>query len=300
MQLERDRIMIKIRVSQIFTRQVEDAASARKALDSGTAFADVVARFSECPSKSAGGDLGWMPQDNMTGLFGAQLNAEDKGKIFGPIHSQYGYHILVLTDIQEESEGGENPFAPETSMKQVQQMLPDVHGLLFRQFKIGMPVFGYKEGETLGSVCNGQNKPVEEVAAFLNREYGKNSFPAISGEDLRDKLKKGEGVVILDIREQWEYDIAHIEPSVLITAQNNREVLESLDPESDIVVVDWKGERSASFCKWLKGRGIKSVRCLQGGIDDWAARMDTRLSRYDIDDDDGYRYEDVLAEDTPN
>ena len=34
----------------------------------------------------------------------------------------------------------------------------------------------------------------------------------------------------------------------------------------------------------------------EGGIDLWSEKIDTRLNRYDIDEDDGYRYEDILDE----
>ena len=35
-----------------------------------------------------------------------------------------------------------------------------------------------------------------------------------------------------------------------------------------------------------------------GGIDLWSEKIDTRLNRYDIDEDDGYRYEDILDEES--
>jgi hypothetical protein len=55
--------------------------------------------------------------------------------------------------------------------------------------------------------------------------------------------------------------------------------------------VDWKGERSPSFQKWLAQRGFANVKGLS--IDAWAAEIDSRLARYDIDDDKDYRYEDL-------
>ena len=115
--------MIKVRVSQVFTRGVEDAVAAKKELEDGKAFIQVVETYSQCPSKSTGGDLGWMPQENMNGVFGVELSAEDKGKAIGPIHSQYGYHILILTDIQTEKAAG-GSFQVDTQMILIQEFLP--------------------------------------------------------------------------------------------------------------------------------------------------------------------------------
>ena len=42
--------------------------------------------------------------------------------------------------------------------------------------------------------------------------------------------------------------------------------------------------------------GVHQYKCLEGVIDLWSERIDTRLNRYDIDEDDGYRYEDILDE----
>ncbi len=73
--------------------------------------------------------------------------------------------------------------------------------------------------------------------------------------------------------------------------------MSSLGKDQEIILIDWKQDRGPSFQKWLTQRGFTNVRCLQGGIDAWSEAVDTRLSRYDIDEDDGYRYEDVIEED---
>ena len=56
--------MIRVRASQIFTHSKEDVVAAKKMLDSGSPFEEIVTRYSTCPSKENAGDLGWMPEDN--------------------------------------------------------------------------------------------------------------------------------------------------------------------------------------------------------------------------------------------
>ena len=92
--------MFKVRASQIFSHAMEDVVAAKKELDAGAPFTEVVEKYSTCPSKKNGGDLGWMPEDALQSLIGETFSEKDKGKILGPVHSQYGYHILVISEIE--------------------------------------------------------------------------------------------------------------------------------------------------------------------------------------------------------
>ena len=286
--------MAKVRISQVFTRSVEEAVAAKKELDQGKPFTQVVEAYSKCPSKNTGGDLGWMPQENMSGIFGMELTAKDKGEAIGPIHSQYGYHILILTEIKEEGLLG--GFHEATSMLVIQEIIPEVNALLFEKFKIGIPVFGYGPEETIESVCKTNNKPLNEVLQFLNQESHKRGKGAINGKDLWARLERKEKIVLLDIREHWEHDIANIPEATLITSNNSEKILGGLSLNDEIVLIDWKGERGGSFLSWLSEKGFLNVKCLKGGIDLWATEVDTQMSRYDIDEDDGYRYEDIVPD----
>ncbi len=289
--------MLKIRASQIFTRTPEEAAAAKKDLDADLSFSQAVEKYSVCPSKENGGDLGWMDEGNLGDSFGLTLNLEDKGKVFGPIHSPYGYHILQFTDIvSDSSEDKEGPFEVSTLMKDVSRSLPGAEQLLFETFKIGLPVLGYDEVETIETLARSQNKNVEEVLNALNKDYQKRFAHSISCEELQMMIEDEAPVNVLDVREQWEYDIAKIKNSQRITPDNNEKILSKLNEEDLVVIVDWNGDRGASFQKWLFQRGFSNVKCLEGGIDRWADKIDPTQGRYDIDEDDGYRYEDVLEE----
>ncbi len=287
--------MIKVRASQIFSHSMEDVVAAKKALDAGAPFTEVVEKYSTCPSKQNQGDLGWMPEDSVETLMGETVSENDKGKIVGPVHSQYGYHILMISEIQVEKIEG--PFTASTPMKEVNDKFPDARTLLFKKFQIGLPVAGYKAEETIASVCQAQNKPVNEIVNFLNAEYSDKHIAVISPEELDIKLQTGKSnPALLDIRESWERDISKVKGAELITRENCESIINALDKNREIVLIDWKQDRSPSFSKWLRQRGFENVKCLEGGIDAWADRVDSSLNRYDIDEDDGYRYEDIIEE----
>ena len=286
--------MLRVRASQVFSHSMEDVVAAKKELDAGAAFEAVVQKYSTCPSKENGGDLGWMPDGSVQSLLGQSIGETDKGKIIGPVHSQYGYHILMISDIEVQRIPG--PFATDTPMKELNRMFPEAHSLLFQKFHIGLPVTGYAPEETVGSVCKAQNKPEAEVLNYLNGEYGDRNVAVIAPEALKAKLKAGEDVTLLDIRESWERDIASIDGAQSITRENCESVIQGLAPDQQVVLIDWKQDRSPSFLKWLTQRGLQNIHCLEGGIDAWAEKVETRLNRYDIDEDDGYRYEDIIEE----
>jgi rhodanese-related sulfurtransferase len=171
-----------------------------------------------------------------------------------------------------------------------------VHTLLFKKFHIGMPVSGYKPDETIFTVCEKHDKKIGEVLSLLNQEAGGKLSPSITPEELKSQIESGRtDLVLLDIREKWEHDIAKIEGATLITRDNCENVLTTTPKDREVVLIDWKGDRAPSFQKWLGERGFTNVKCLEGGIDAWSEKVNTHLARYDIDsEDDDYRYEDIF------
>jgi peptidyl-prolyl cis-trans isomerase C len=287
--------MIRVRASQIFTHSMEDVVKAKKLLDSGTPFEEAVASFSTCPSKQNAGDLGWMPEANLQTIMGQEIVETDLGKIIGPVHSQYGYHILKISEIEVEKIEG--PFQPDLTLEEANQIFPEIHTLLFKEFHIGLPVTPYKSGETIASLCQTQSKNTQEVINLLNKEFTDKNIDVMTCEALKQRIDSDDKPVLLDVRESWERDISKIEGSHIINSENNEHVLGTFDKNREIVLIDWKQDRAPSFQKWLNQRGFTQVKCLEGGIDLWSEKIDTRQNRYDIDEDDGYRYEDIIEED---
>ena len=224
--------MVQIRASQVFTHSIEDAVAAKKALDADEPFNEVVQKYSTCPSKQQEGDLGWMPEEAALSLMGEKITKDETNKIIGPVHSEYGYHILLITEVKVE---------------------------------------------------NQDSQSVE--------------LTVITPEALDNRLSSGgSNLILLDLRESWEWDIAHIEGSQLITRENSESILSNLKKDEELILIDWKQDRSPSFVKWLLQQGFSYAKCLEGGIDAWSDKVDPSLARYEIDEDDGYRYEDITDE----
>jgi adenylyltransferase/sulfurtransferase len=87
-------------------------------------------------------------------------------------------------------------------------------------------------------------------------------------------------VQLIDVREQREYDIAHIAGAILIPLGELPGRLSELDSSSTYVVTCHRGGRSRQACALLREAGFSRVRNLEGGIDAWAELVDPSLPRY--------------------
>ena len=103
----------------------------------------------------------------------------------------------------------------------------------------------------------------------------------ITVDQLKALLATEHPPLLLDVRELWEYQTAHIEPSTLmpmgdVPARAHQE----LDPEEHITVLCHHGQRSLNVTAWLRNQGFENVQSLRGGIDAWSAEVDPKVLRY--------------------
>ena len=91
--------MVKsVNASHILVPNAKDAESIMMRLSKGEDFAALAKRFSKCPSKSKGGNLGWFGKGEMVPEFEKACFEGKKGDIVGPIKTQFGYHVIMIND----------------------------------------------------------------------------------------------------------------------------------------------------------------------------------------------------------
>jgi len=85
------------------------------------------------------------------------------------------------------------------------------------------------------------------------------------------QLLNHKNALVLDVREQGEYDSGHILSSKLIPLGKLKERLGELEKyrERPVVVVCRSGQRSASACAMLGKQGFAQAYNLNGGIIAW-------------------------------
>jgi adenylyltransferase/sulfurtransferase len=102
----------------------------------------------------------------------------------------------------------------------------------------------------------------------------------IDATALRSERQKNPALVLVDVREPHEHDIARIEGAQLIPLRELPRRLTELDSRAEIVTQCHHGVRSLKALEILKAAGFAHVRSLRGGIDAWSREIDPSIPRY--------------------
>ena len=97
---------------------------------------------------------------------------------------------------------------------------------------------------------------------------------------LREELDNGLNILLLDVREQWEFELCHIEGSVNISLSRLANRITELDKEQKTIVICHHGMRSAMAAEFLQAEGFTQIANLEGGVDAWASTVDQSMPKY--------------------
>lgn len=91
------------------TATEEELAKAKKTaeevkakLDKGESFKDLAKEYGSDATATNGGDLGWFTKEAMVKEFSDAAFAMKKGEISGPVQSDFGFHIIEVTDVAKD------------------------------------------------------------------------------------------------------------------------------------------------------------------------------------------------------
>ena len=112
------------------------------------------------------------------------------------------------------------------------------------------------------------------------RQTASNAVPEITPREFADRRARGDDLVLIDVREPHEWDIAHIPGARLIPLGTLSDALPTLDPAREMVVHCKGGSRSARAVKQLQDAGFTRVWNLAGGIGRWSDDVDPRVPKY--------------------
>jgi hydroxyacylglutathione hydrolase len=115
---------------------------------------------------------------------------------------------------------------------------------------------GYLDGDMDAWVKAGL--PVEQVAKLTMRE-------------LRERLLRGDPLVVLDVRQAHEWRIGHMPFAITQEAGDLRKGNPDLPRDRLIAAHCGHGERAATALSLLEQRGYKDLALVTGGMDEWRA-----------------------------
>lgn len=111
-------------------------------------------------------------------------------------------------------------------------------------------------------------------------EEAEPPVPEISVEELKARLDRGDKFVLLDVREQFEWDVARIPGAKLIPLGDLASRMSELDSADEIVIHCKSGVRSAKALRDLQKAGFSKLANVTGGILAWSDRIDPSVPKY--------------------
>ena len=93
--------MIRATARHILVDTEDKCQELKERIEAGEDFAVVAREFSTCPSSAQGGDLGQFGPGMMVKEFDEVVFSADVNSLQGPVKTQFGYHLLEVTERSE-------------------------------------------------------------------------------------------------------------------------------------------------------------------------------------------------------
>ena len=102
----------------------------------------------------------------------------------------------------------------------------------------------------------------------------------ISPVEVKSRLDRGEKLVLVDVREPWEYELCRIEGAKLMPLGSLAANVGGLLGVDEVICYCHHGMRSLDAAAWLRFQGIEKAKSLSGGIERWSTDVDPHVPRY--------------------
>ncbi|MEP6654947.1 MAG: rhodanese-like domain-containing protein [Myxococcales bacterium] len=104
----------------------------------------------------------------------------------------------------------------------------------------------------------------------------------ITVDELARMLTEGAPLILLDVRQPWEHEMARLPDSLLIPLPELGDRAAEVAPPAGTLVVAYchHGVRSLGAAAFLEAHGVNDVASLAGGIDAWSRHIDPAIPRY--------------------
>ena len=90
--------MPRARARHILVPTREECDHLKTRIEGGAEFAAIAKEYSKCPSGQQGGDLGEFDPGQMVKEFDEVVFREEIGRTHGPVQTQFGFHLIEITN----------------------------------------------------------------------------------------------------------------------------------------------------------------------------------------------------------
>ena len=111
---------------------------------------------------------------------------------------------------------------------------------------------------------------------FISLQELPELAPNLTVDEVAQAMSETE-IVIVDVREDWEFDSGHIKDAVLIPVGEIADRVDEIPADVPVVLVCRSGNRSGQAYQYLKQHGFDNVHNMLGGMLEWTS------SGYDVE-----------------
>ena len=114
----------------------------------------------------------------------------------------------------------------------------------------------------------------------MNQQSDGEQISDITPRELKEKIDRGDDMQLVDVREEWEWQIARIPGARLIPVGTIEDEASTLDPNREVVLFCKSGVRSVHAAEVLADAGFSKITNVLGGISRWSQEVDPTVLRY--------------------
>ncbi len=244
----------------------EEAAAVEKQAESitqqareGASFAELAQEYSQDPgSASNGGTLGYFGRGEMVPAFEDAVFNAQQGEIVGPIKTEFGYHIILVEDIEQPEVQPFNEIKDEL----ITQWYDNQIEIQFENDLAEMDQMAFENHDSLDSVAAAFDVPVQEMT--LTSELDKNPELAQNQKVL---MAIGTESVLVN---RQNSDLVRVSPTQGAVFRVSAHEMPTLKPLDEV-----KDQAKASLVKF---QGLLLARQkAQSIVSEFAAGMDPQV-----------------------
>ena len=93
----------------------------------------------------------------------------------------------------------------------------------------------------------------------------------ISAKQAKELIDNEKDVIVVDVRTKEKYNEVHIKGANLIPVQELEQNIHKIPKDKKVIIHCGSRNSSSKACEILKGKGLKNLYHLKGGIREWQA-----------------------------